>query len=324
VLSSSESFPATVCLETLEHLPEDTAKRLQIRWDLLDVKGKSLRSGNLPCQTDRERATTSFDIPIVAEARRVEMQILLDGLEVAERMSFRILRPADSPLGLRAVGRSLFIGHERAVLVCDPLAPLPKPAPSGRKGAPHLVILDDFWATSSGPEATMRPESTLAKSLPYAVFRLAAREDQAVGADAPLRKFCLLPALVERRADATLLAVGWEDLKAGADGKDLCRQLLFMAQSVQAHGIQPSLMTLPTLPDTSTPALREAALLVKELALRLEIPVVDAYSAERLGAFEDGPFSRYFAAAQGAVTLTTPNDTGRQRLCDLVRQVLCP
>ena len=324
VLSSSESFPATVRLDTLDHLPEETAERLLIRWDLLDVNGKSLRSRSVPCQADRVGVLTSFEIPVVAEARRVEMQVLLDGLEVAERMRFRLLRPGDSPLGLRAAGRSLFVGHERAVLVCEPLAALPKATPSSRKGAPHLVILDDFWATSSGPEATVRPEAALGKALPYAVFRLAAREDEAVGADASLRKFGLLPALIERRADATLLALGWEDLQAGADGKELCRQLLFMAQAAQAHGIQPSLMTLPTLPNTAPAAVREAALLVKGLALHLGIPVVDAYSAERLGAFEGGPFSRYYAAAQGAVTLTTPNDTGRQRLCDLVRQVLCP
>ena len=73
----------------------------------------------------------------------------------------------------------------------------------------------------------------------------------------------------------------------------------------------------------SPEATREAALLVKELGMRLGVPVVDAFSAERLDHF-DGPFSAYFATADGAVTLTTPNDAGRRLLADLVRQVLCP
>jgi hypothetical protein len=324
VLSADQPYPATVCLDTLYELPADTANRLRIRWDVLALDGKSLRSGEVPCRADREGAETSFEIPIPAHARRAELRILLDGLEVAPRQGFRLLRPGDSPVGLRVAGRSLFLGHERAILVCEPLGPLPAVPPSTRKGAPHLVILDDFWATSSGPEATVRPETVLAKALPYAVFRLSPVADRAIGAAAPLGKFGLLPSLLEQRADAALFALGWQDLQAGASGEELCRHLLFLVQAAQAHGIRPSLMALPTLPNTRAPAVREAALLVKELALHLEIPVVDAFSAERLGTFEGGPFSRYYAAAQGAVTLTTPNDTGRQRLCDLVRQVFAP
>jgi hypothetical protein len=324
VLSADQPYPATMCLDTLDNLPEETAKRLHVQWDLQGMDGKSLRSGEAPCRADREGARTSFEIPVVAEARRVVLKTVLDGLEVAPRQSLRLLRPTDSPIGLRVAGRSLFLGHERAVLVCAPLGPLAAIPPSTRKGAPHLVILDDFWATSSGPDATVRPETVLAKALPYAVFRLSPAVDQAVGAAAPLRKFGLLPSLLEQRADAALFALGWQDLQAGTSGEDLCRHLLFLVQAAHAHGIRPSLMALPTLPNTQVSAVREAALLVKELALRLKIPVVDAFSAERLGDFEGGPFSRYYAAAQGAVTLTTPNDTGRQRLCDLVRQVFAP
>jgi len=196
--------------------------------------------------------------------------------------------------------------------------------PTGRKGTPHLVILDDFWATVSGPEADVRPETVLGEQLPYAVSRLAVPRGRAAGAAGDLRKFGLLPALAERRADATLFALGWEDLQVGASARDLCRHLLFLVQAAHAHGTRPYLMALPSLPDAAPATTREAALLVKGLGFQLGVPVVDAFSAERRGTFDSGLFSQYFTAAQGAVTLSTPNNAGRQRLCELVRQVLRP
>jgi hypothetical protein len=324
VLSSGQAYPARIRLDRLDHLPADTALKMRLRWTLQDALGKVLDSGELPCEASQVGDVTAFDVPISDDTHRVEFELRLAGLEVGRRRAFRVLRPADTLAGLRASGRSLFLGDERAVLVCAPLATLPELPPSARKGAPHLYILDDFWATASGPEATLRPEKVLGEALPEAVFRFPASEDLAPGASGELRKFALLPALVESRADAVLLAVGWEDLKAGSTGRELCRQLLFLAQAAHAHNMRATLLALPTLPDMEPKTLREGALLVKELGLRLGVPVVDAFSAEQLGFFDNKPFSTYFAAAGGTVTLTTPNDAGRQRLCDLVRQVLRP
>lgn len=321
VLSADQAFPAEVCLELLDHLEEHAAARLRLDWHLLGPDGQSLRSGSLPLDSERLGVATPFAIPLDANARTVEIRTRIDGLDVARRRGFRILRPADSLANLHALGRSLFLGTERAVLVCDPLAPLPAPPPSARRGKPHLVVLDDFWATVSGPEASLRPETLLAGNSAYAVFRLPLGRDR--GAAAELRKFALLPPLLDRGAEAALLALGREDLQAGADPRELSRHLLFMAQAAQAHGIRPSLMALPSLPGVPAEHSREAALLVKELGMRLGIPVVDAFSAERLGHF-DGPFATYFATADGGVTLTTPNDAGRRLLADLVRQVLSP
>lgn len=324
VLSADQPYPATVRLERLDELSAEVAQQLRIQWVLLDGNGATLRTGEVPCRAERVGAETTFDLPLVAGTHTAELRVTLAGLEVARRRCFRVLRPEDSLVGLQAIGRSLFLNRERAVLVCAPLAALPALPPSGRGGTPHLVILDDFWATVCGPEAMLRPEAILGQQGQFAVFRLAAERDQADGAAGELRKFDLLPPLLDQRADVTLLALGWEDLQAGASARELCRHLLFMAQAAQAHGVRPCLLALPTLPNTSPQATREAALLVKELGVRLNVPVVDAFSAERLGHFAGQPFSQYFAAAQGTVTLTTPNDIGRQRLADLVRQVLCP
>ena len=324
VLSAGQPFAAAGVLDALADVSPELAARLTLRWRQHDAVGGVLRSGETPCNAERVGAETPFSIPLDGNARRLEFTLALDGLEVAPTRRLRVLRPADSMAGLRAVGRSLFVGRERALLVCDPLRPLPPLAPAARRGAPHLVILDDFWAALSGPEATLRPETVLGEKLPRAVFRLAVPQGLANGAAEDLRKFDLLPALLERRPDATLLALGWDDLRGGGSALELGRHLLFLAQAAHARGARPLLLALPSLPGVAPDAVRESALLVKELGLRLEIPVVDAFSAERLGRFDGGPFSRYFAAAGGAVTLPTPNDAGRQRLCDLVMQVLSP
>lgn len=323
ILSAGQAYPAEVRLELLDHLEESAAARLTLHWQQLGPAGKTLRSGSLPLAADRLGAATRFDLPLLDDTHTVELRTCLDGLEVARRRSFRILRPQDDLAGLHASGRSLFLDRERAVLVCAPLAQLATPPRSGRKGAPHLLVLDDFWATVSGPEANFRPEAALGGETDYAVFRLALARGRALGSAGELRKFELLPTLLERQPDEVLLALGRNDLEAGADPRELCRHLLFMAQAAQARGIRPSLLALPSLPGIAPEATREAALLVKELGMRLGVPVVDAFSAERLGHF-DGPFSAYFATADGAVTLTTPNDAGRRLLADLVRQVLCP
>ncbi|MBT3287734.1 MAG: hypothetical protein HN380_10345 [Victivallales bacterium] len=324
VLSSGQPFEAKVDLDRLDHISSEIASRLRLHWLLRDAKGSTLRSGEVVCKADRKGAETALSIAIEATARSLELRVMLDGHEVARRRTLRILRPADSLVGLRAVGRSLFVDRERALLVCNPLAALRPLPPTGRKGTPHLVILDDFWATVSGPEADVRPETVLGEQLPYAVSRLAVPRGRAAGAAGDLRKFGLLPALAERRADATLFALGWEDLQVGASARDLCRHLLFLVQAAHAHGTRPYLMALPSLPDAAPATTREAALLVKGLGFQLGVPVVDAFSAERRGTFDSGLFSQYFTAAQGAVTLSTPNNAGRQRLCELVRQVLRP
>lgn len=323
VLSADQPYPAVVRLDRLDGV-DDPAARIRLQWRLLDRTGAALRTEEIPCNTEREGAETSFALPLAPATRTVELRVTLDGLEIAGRQRFGILRPEDSLVGLHAAGRSLFVGNERTVLVCAPLAPLPALPPSGRAGAPHLVILDDFWATVSGPQATLRPEKALGTEGRYAVFRLAADQDRAVGAAGELRKFELLPPLLDQRADAVLLALGREDVQAGVRPQDVCRHLLFLAQAARAHDVQACLMALPSLPGISPEATRETALLVKELGMRLGVPVVDVFSAENLGFFGSQPFAQYFAAAEGTVTLTTPNDAGRQRLADLVRQVLCP
>lgn len=324
VLSADQAYPAVVRLDRLDDLEADTAARIRLQWRLLDGSGTMLHTGEIACDPVREGAETAFDLPIVPATRKVEIGAVLDGQEIAPWRSFRILRPEDGLVGLHATGRSLFVGSERALLICAPLAPLAAPAPSNRGGAPHLVILDDFWATVSGPQATLRPEQVLGTEGRYAVFRLAADRDQAVGAAGELRKFELLPPLLDQRADVALLALGREDLQAGAEPRDICRHLLFLAQAARAHDVQPCLMALPSLPNISPEATREAALLVKELGVRLSIPVVDAFSAEQLGFFGDESFAQRFAAPGVTATLATPNDSGRQRLAELVRQVLCP
>ena len=75
-----------------------------------------------------------------------------------------------------------------------------------------------------------------------------------------------------------VLNLGKRELKDGRTPLAWCQQLLFYAQACLAVGIEPMLLTYPEMPGIEQAVSRQTALLIKELGLILEVPVVDLYS----------------------------------------------
>ncbi|MCK5805841.1 MAG: hypothetical protein KAI66_23620 [Lentisphaeria bacterium] len=318
VISASGTLSGRVVVELPSALPVETRKRAKLRWRLLDTKGTVLAHTllDIPQQT---HPLVPLSIPLLSRAHSLELDCLLDGLPLNSPLAILLVRPSDKTvLDLQARGKGLYVDGQRAVAVCAPRRP-PPPRPGGSPRM-RLAILDDFWAVRAGPEATLLPESWLGHTLGHAVIRIDTEASATQGAAPTLHKIQGLQKIIQQKPTTALLAVGGIDLRTGKKPKLLCRELMFLAQALSANGVRPIFMALPTLPGVSADTTRLAALLTKELALSLQMPVIDAFSNERMNGFGGRAFRQAFRAKGGTIWLDTPNDRGRLWLCELVKE----
>ncbi|NOY80385.1 MAG: hypothetical protein GXP31_05190 [Kiritimatiellaeota bacterium] len=284
-----------------------------VRWETRDSSDQPLSSGTVPLESP-DHGIRSLRVPL-GGARLLVLHLEAGGAVPAVRpVIVELLRPDRPvpPLILR--GNRLFADGVPAVL--RPLAnPANREQPRGVHSpsrSTRLAVVDDFWAVASAPDALVRPETGLTELLGVPVDYYGVDSPDLVGSVRRLRKFALLAPATAKQGSAVLWAVGAADLKAGRRPVELCLDLLFLAEAVQAAGCTPVLCTLPPIPGVEPATIREAALLIKELAFKLRVPVVDFYSKALL----DYPgstrnFSSTFRTFDGRIGLRTPNDRTR-------------
>jgi hypothetical protein len=289
----------------------------------LDAGGKTLRQD--PLAAGRRQGLRRGALEVSPEAARVLVEVRAGGALLLPAVPIRVLRAGDDLGGLEAYGEGLSQAGERVVLACRALGPL---APVGERPAgaswERLGVLDDLCTAVDAPGATLLPERVIGTSWPEppAVFRETV-SDAADGGTLPaVAKFAALQRLLEMRVEAVILSVGAADLRRGRPAREICQDLLFLAQATAAAGARPILLALPPLPGVPAAESRQAALLCKELAWRLEIPVIDAHSGELLNVLATDAFAATFSAAAGQVALAGPGDRGREWLYGLMDRAL--
>jgi hypothetical protein len=298
-----------------------------VSWVLLDREGGPLATGTVPAPV--AGASALIEVDSRDDMQAVELSCWAPGAGLlTPRLSVQVLRPADSFSGLEARGERLYRNGVPVVLLARPLGPWVGDRGHPGSRAPEtepvagLRIVDDFWAVAAGPEATILPEEWLARSGGITASRIQITASRCIGVVPELRKFTALEQVFAAPADWVLWAIGAEDARAGVPASAVCKQLLFLAQATKAHGATPLLLALPALPGGSWERARETALLIKELALTLQVPVVDAYSRSVLERDTIGEFQAGFRCADGRMGLSTPNNRGRTWLCRLVEETL--
>jgi hypothetical protein len=295
--------------------------RLSVVARQTDSGGKTLRADRLGPGTGRCSGSLVLD----PGTTRVLVEVWADGCVVLSPTPIRLLRGGDDLGGLEALGHGLYQAGEAVVLLCGPMAALPRPA--GQASAlswQRLGLLDDLCTAICAPGAALLPEKVLGQSWSRrpAVFRETVPESDSSGALSSVARFPALVRLLEMRPDAVLLLVGAADRRRGRPASETSRDLLFLAQAVSAARALPVLVALPPLPGVAAEESRQAALLCKELAWRLSIPVIDAHSGERLRALAGETFAGTFATPDGLVALAGPNDRGREWLYGLMDEAV--
>lgn len=323
VVAASAPLPLDVTVSLGEEGPDP---RLLARTTVLarqtDAAGKTL--SETPIGSGRPGACRG-DVVFLPGAAAVMIEARVDGALLLPAIPVRLRRAGDDLRGLTAAGEGLFQSGERVILACRPLVTLPTTPPRLAAGSgERLGILDDVCATLDAPGAELLPERVLGQSWrqPPVVFRESLTDGVGDGAVPSVAKFAALARLLEMRPDTLILAVGASDLRRGRTAREICRDLLFLAQAAAAAGAMPVLLALPELPGVAAAESREAAILCKELSWQLGIGVIDAHSAERLDGLAAGNFAGTFAIAEGRIPLAGPNDQGREWLCGVMDRAL--
>jgi hypothetical protein len=289
----------------------------------VDAGGKTLRQQSLGTGGGPGRHTAALEL--APNAARVLVEACAGGALLAPAVPIRVLHAGSDLRGLEAWGQGLAQAGDRVVLSCRPLEPLrPDRQRPPRASWTRLGIVDDLCTIVDAPGASLLPERVIGKAWPEppVIFRESIRADADAGALPTVAKFAALQHLLEMRLDAVILSVGAADLRRGRTGREISQDLLFMAQATAAAGTVPVLLALPPLPGVPPETSRQAALLCKELAWQLDIPVIDAHSGEHLNVLPTETFADTFSAAAGQVALSGPGDRGREWLYGLMDRAI--
>ncbi len=324
VLPAGADLTGAVSVVTdIEEGNELLLKGLSVTCEALDSSGDVLWSQRIG--TCAEGRAFAFQVPCPPAARSLRLGCSFGGVPAARPVTIRLVRPAGVPADLSAQGEMLFAGSDPAVLVCDPIAALVRGLPGD---VPRVGLLDDYIAFAGGPEADLLPETLMPSTggenpVMGPVIRRSVRSGgRAFGTLAHLLKFPAFFALLDMAPDAVVLGVGAADLRNGLTPREFCLHLLFLSQAAARRGVLPIPVALPAMPGIDPADSREAALLVKELAWRLGVPVLDLFSLDKLSRPVSRAFGRTFVTHDGRISLRTPNNVGRAWAATRIRNEL--
>ncbi len=252
---------------------------------------------------------------------KLSLQAQLQSVPVSNKFTVFILPPTASFAKLEPKGRMLFYNGSPAVLRCQPLAQIAVPGKQKKSEPLRVAVVEDFWAGDVAPDADIQPQDWLARSGYTNVEWISCRKKSIMGAAEYLQIFALLDEVLMRDPQVIIWALGQEALSRGKRPEEFCLQLLFLAQVSQGAGALPVFFTLPRLPNIPAAISRQTALLSKELAYKLQIPVVDVYSKTLLSN-HSADFTQYFYSYDGKFALQTPNNRGRILLTRLLTEDL--
>ena len=289
LLAASSELPCQIALESIQpgELPWQD---IQLESEFLAAGGTQVKRVLHPLPKE-----TILHLSPPPKTNIIRMRAMLDSIPLTSAICLRLIHPQDDFSPLKAVGKRLLYDEQRAVLLCDRLAPLP-PLPAQRE----TIVLDCFSDDSSAPGATtpIAPPPTI--RIP--VIRMAGNTSETA-------LLATLPRLLATApSNAILLPLPPNPSDAPIPAQNLLT-LLFLAQACHSHGIAPTLVTMP-LTSQSTPAgQRLLALYTKELALALGVPIIDLFSRQKqLSVSTIGWY------ADQDIGLATPSDQARSWL----------
>ncbi|OPZ25158.1 MAG: hypothetical protein BWZ02_02582 [Lentisphaerae bacterium ADurb.BinA184] len=316
----------TVCVsgfpDSLQAVAQGTP--FQIRAVQRDRAGQALGEPHAVDATLAQlRAGHPVSVLLAADAARLDLSVTLAGTPLVGDARIHLLDPAGPVERIRPAGERLTLDGEPALLRC--------PRPQGgefhvrRSWRPKcgrtLVWVDEFWAPANGPGAQLRPDEWLTAHTAFKATHLRVAEAASRDCRPDLRLFDRLADTFGRQPCVVVWMTGAADLRNKVPLDEYERRLLFLAEATRRRGALPILVTVPPFADLPPERSREAALRVKQLALRLGVPALDPYSVLRAEEAAGRDSRRFLSTAPG-VTLGAANDDGRAWMCRLLRDQL--
>lgn len=257
----ADSLPRTV----LPGSPVSVDAQAHVSGNLARILAHPLR---IVQDTEREGAHEELRLRVTDGHRFVGDAVRIPVLSPAPCDLRRFIGPDPPFLGLHAVLR---VPESSSGVRPRPLPPLRRPA--------RVAVLDEFWCVPPVPGAP-RLHDLMPKAKAAVLADLRTPQMQAL----PVRdrKLHGLAGLVESPPDVVVLAVGFDELRAGVSPDLYAHELRYLVHAVQAMGARPVVVTVPPFPELDPQATRLAALYAKQVAHESGALVADAYSASKL------------------------------------------
>ncbi len=302
-----------------EVMPDSLKAAWKLRCRQYDAKGELLSNELVSTEYHPE---LDISLPLASSAHLLSWQPEIGGIPAAKAVELRIVCPGNFPENPAICGNQLLVSGRRAVLRCDPLQE--RTSGGGRKRTVSevpmkLYYFDDglgnTYNASKGASGVRQTTRSFLRMKGFSAGRILLPEIP--GAEPELQSIAAFAKLLNMRPEMAVLNLGERELKDGRTPLVWCQQLLFYAQACLAVGIEPMLLTYPEMPGIEQAVSRQTALLIKELGLILEVPVVDLYSMRILDDVNTRTWFEDAVAGHQAV-----NRQGKQWLADKVIETL--
>ncbi|NMA43323.1 MAG: hypothetical protein GX946_08060 [Oligosphaeraceae bacterium] len=277
LLAASEPLTVQLAAPWHNELPQELQAHWQLHCRQYGRNGELLYYEILPQQYAE---SLSFQLRLAANCRNLSLSGEIAGLPLAKALEIAVLRPQDFNSELIFNGKYLLSQGKTAVLRCDPLKPAELP-PSKKISAPIKLAyfddgLGDTQAIDTIEQHSAAPCCSFKQCEDYRLVRI--NLPQLPGTEAQIPSLAALQAMLAQKPHMVLLNLGEAELRAGQDALSWSKQLLYMTQTCLAAQIMPLIVTLPEMPGIKQELVRQSALLSKELALNMNLPVADLYS----------------------------------------------
>lgn len=270
-------------LKVRQFVDRKLPKRLQENWNLLcfqvDKNGKLLEKVTVSKEFSE---LSDLEISLNEQCHTIKFQVYFANVAASNLAELHIVQAEQFNQQISFRGNQLLYQDSPAVLKCKALTdtinkPEKKQVTNGKKIYYFDEGLGGFRESKATRSHKTKTEQKDTKKIARNKFGRVLIPGT-VGADVQLQSVKALHKMLTMKPDSAILNLGRYELQSDIHPLLYCKQMLFFAQACQANDIEPIFVTMPELPDIDSALARESALLLKEMAIKLNIKVIDLYS----------------------------------------------
>lgn len=281
-----------------------------------DVDGKLVRTSSAAVPASPFQRFVRFPFP-GPQVKRLVAALRLHGRDLCPPIPIHLLAPGDHLAAFKQGDDQLRYAGGFAILrrpALDSQAPAPPAVP-----VTSILLIDDLIAATGHFADNLDPEAWFRQNSDVRLRHQPLEARSLAGAALPLRKFQAFKEILDAKLPAVIWAVGAGELAAGMDRRDFRAHWAFLIEACLRRDKLPILATPPIRGRLTQQKLRPYALVVKELAAKYSVPVVDFYSASlRRGGIDDF----YWIDAARTIRSATPSADGRRWLLQQIGETL--
>ncbi|NLZ61141.1 MAG: hypothetical protein GX901_10835 [Lentisphaerae bacterium] len=275
-LAASEALELQLAAPWHNELPKELQPHWKLRGQYYDDNGAMLANIII---TDQYKELLNLKLELPDKCRTMSISAEIGGIAVAKKLEIALLKPQNFKGEISFNGKYILEQGKIAVLRCKPLAEMKIENRSADSETIKVALFDDNLGNTQSQDETAgkrRRQKTAKNQKKIRFMRISLEE--LPGAEAQIPSLAALHKMLEQKPHMAMINLGEAELRAGYDALSWSKQLLYMCQVCLDAEITPVIVTLPELSGISHELARQSALLSKEMALDMKIPVADLYS----------------------------------------------